>query len=216
MVQNESSAKSISNAKTPSWPGAFGIYNTSKKAILYNLLPILGLFAIAYGVNTFLSLVLKGIFFNILILLMTIPVSATLVYATLESVKGNTLNIGEAFSKTFSKAIDLIIASILMGIIAFVSIILFVVPFFFIFPRIYLTLFYILDKDMDAISALKSSWEDTRGSLGKIYGILGVTLLIFLPSITIIGIIATVYFNLMYYAASAILYMHLTKQKISE
>jgi hypothetical protein len=65
---------------------------------------------------------------------------------------------------------------------------------------------------MSPVDAIKASWKTTKGNYGKIYGIAGVTLLIILPAFTIIGIIATVYFGIMYYPVFAMLYLHLTKQ----
>jgi uncharacterized membrane protein len=95
------------------------------------------------------------------------------------------------------------------------SVALFVIPAFFIIPRVYLSIYFVIDKEMGPIEAVKSSWEATRGHVGKIYGILGVNILIILPIITLIGIIATVYFGFMYFAASAVLYNYITTSKKS-
>jgi hypothetical protein len=66
---------------------------------------------------------------------------------------------------------------------------------------------------MSPIEAIKASWDATEGHVGKVYGILGVNILILLPIITLIGVLATVYFGFMYYAATAVLYVFLTKNQ---
>jgi predicted lipid-binding transport protein (Tim44 family) len=70
-----------------------------------------------------------------------------------------------------------------------------------------------IDKDMGVLEAYKASWHATKGHLGKLWGILGVGLLMALPAVTIIGIVATVYLFFMYSAVGALFYLHLRAQR---
>jgi hypothetical protein len=68
---------------------------------------------------------------------------------------------------------------------------------------------------MSPIEAIKASWAATEHHISKVYGIIGVNILIALISITIIGILATIYFAVMYIAAVPILYSFLIANKTS-
>ena len=66
---------------------------------------------------------------------------------------------------------------------------------------------------MDVMEAYKASWDATKGNLRKILAIIGVYLLMILPVITIIGVLATIYFTFTYAAVYALLYEYLKDKK---
>ena len=211
---NQTSAPSIApnnqgGAVMSEWPGAFGIYKISKNLIMKNVWLIIFINIINIIANTILGfIVLVG---NILGIILSIIFSGALIYVTLESVKGNKAGFGSAFSKGFSKIPSLIGAYLLIGLIAIISLILLIIPFFFIYPRIIFAPYYIIDKDLSAINAIKASWNDSKGNLGKFYGIVLVNLLFASAIIVLVGF----YFLIVYYLAMTILYMYITKQKIA-
>lgn len=213
-ISNLGSAASLSD-----WPGAFKLYKISKDAIKLNLKTIIGLIGVSIGlfvVYDILALVVKAVLAkDLLELIYTLAsyiITAAIVFTTIESVKGNKINISEAYNKVFAKWLNIILVSILTSLIALVSLVLLIVPFFFIFPRIYLALYYVIDQNMQPVEAIKASWEHTKGNVGKLYGIIGVFILIVLPVVTIIGIIATIYLGIMYSAAFALYYNYINKQ----
>jgi hypothetical protein len=207
------------------WPGAFGIYKSSKAAMLRNfntfiwLAIILGVYYLFYFAVTYTprhhKVIHPGAHFaeSIIFDLISVFLSSTIIYASIRSVEGEQISVGEAFSAVANKAINIIVTGILVGIISTLSFVLFIIPAFFIIPRIYMSLYFVVDKNMNPIDAIKASWEATRDNVSKVYGVLGVNLLILLPIVTLIGILATVYFGFMYFAANAILYIYLTKNQ---
>jgi len=206
------------------WPGAFGIYKISKAAIMKNLKTILGL-AVIEGLATILYAVIaigakdnSGTrdLIQLIFIIINALISGALILAMIRGVDDKTITVSEAYTNVFSKISDVIIVSILYSLISIVSLFLLIIPALFIIPRIYLSVYFVLDKDMGPIDAIKASWESTRGNVSKVYGILGVNILILLLSVTIIGIIATVYFGFMYYAASSVLYRYLTSSNNSQ
>jgi len=211
---NQASTPSIAptnqgGAVMSEWPGAFGIYKISKNLIMKNVWLII--FLIILG---FIASIIErygGLVVNILGLFVSFIISGASIYVTLESVKGNEAGFGAAFSKAFSKTLSLIGANLLIGLIAIISLILLIIPFFFIYPRIIFAPYYIIDKDLSAINAIKASWNDSKGNLGKFYGIVLVNLLFALAIIVLVGF----YFLIVYYLAMTILYMYITKQKIA-
>ncbi len=100
---------------------------------------------------------------------------------------------------------------LLSTLIAALSFALLIIPFFIVAPRIFLAALYLIDKNMGPVESIKASWNDTRGHLGKIYGIFGVLILMALPIFTLIGIPVSLYLFFMYQASSAILYLYIQK-----
>jgi len=67
-----------------------------------------------------------------------------------------------------------------------------------------------VDQKLGVLEAYKASWHATKGNGGKIWAIFGVTLLMILPTVTVIGFIATIYLTWMYSAVFALLYTYIT------
>ena len=104
-------------------------------------------------------------------------------------------------------------ASIVIGLMLIVSFVLFIVPFFFVFPRLMLVPYYIIDKDMGVFDAIKASWNDSKGNVGKVYGIVGASIVFTLTIILIITVPLTVYLLVAYMAAYPLLYKYITGGK---
>ena len=136
-ISNPGSAALLSD-----WPGAFKLYKISKEAIKLNLKTIIGLIGVSIGlfvVYDIFAFVVKAVLVkDLLELIYTLAsyvITAAIVFTTIESVKGNKISISEAYNKVFAKWLNIILVSILTSLIALVSLVLLIVPFFFIcFP----------------------------------------------------------------------------------
>lgn len=196
------------------WPGAFGIFKLSVDAVLKNIVVIV-IFGVVLGsLNFGLGLVsgedesVSAIVTQFISTIVGVFATTGTALAYVYGVRGKELPLGEAFSRSFALFIKMFILQILTGFAVLASILLLVVPFFFVFPRLLLAQYYLVDKDVGPVEALRASWNDTKGHVGKVYGILGVSLLMLLPIITIIGIIATIVLIFLYSAAYAVLYQY--------
>ncbi len=193
-----------------SWPGAFGVYKFSKKAVQLNLGTIILLWIIYIAVDGGFNLILKnsgsllGLVFGSLI-------TAALSLTFLAGIRGQRLEIGEALSKALAFWLKMIGLTLLVTITVIISLLLLIIPFFFVFPRLTLSYYYLVDKQMGVVDAYKASWDATQGHVGKVYGIVGATLLMVLLAITIIGIPFSIYFLIMYSAVTAVLYEFINK-----
>ena len=203
------------------WPGAFGIYKYTKSAVKNNLSFIIILLLASTGIGFLASLISKTSGHNsfsaigsTISYFVSVVVSAALTYTFLEISKGTSIGWDDIYEIIIKRFWYIVGALILSGLIAAASILLLIIPAFFVIPRLALVQYFVLDKGMSPLDAIKASWDTTEGDYGKIYGIVGVSILIVLPAITIIGIIATVYFGIMYYPVFAMLYLYLTKQAI--
>ncbi|MEI7758954.1 MAG: hypothetical protein WCJ05_02115 [bacterium] len=201
------------------WPGAFGIYKYTKSAVKNNLSFIIILLLASTGIGFLASLISNTSGHNsfsaigsTISYFVSVVVSAALTYTFLEISKGTSIGWDDIYEIIIKRFWYIVGALILSGLIAAASILLLIIPAFYVIPRLALVQYFVLDKGMSPPDAIKASWNTTEGNYGKIYGIVGVSILIVLPAITIIGIIATVYFGIMYYPVFAMLYLHLTKQ----
>ena len=200
------------------WPGAFGVYKHSKKSVMLNLLPLLAIFFASY-----LASFAIGIIFNIIprigyslgqIVSEVVAIFFTIaIYKTLlSSVKGKTVDPVETVKLSPPYFVKVFLASLLVGLIAVASFIAFIIPFFFIAPRLINVTYYIVDKDFGVMDALKASWNSTDKNVGKVYGIIGAYIAYSLLFITIIGIPFAIYFLVMYSAAPTIFYEYTSER----
>lgn len=223
------------------WPKAFGLFKYSKAAIGFNVWTIVILIVLSVLVNMVISSLFTTTVDNAdLYRSLNVPVEAgmsTEVQQT--SPLGNLLSfvasiiISVAMYKTMFagiarvkmsalesfKAIDPMVAlrlvglNILVSIILFVSFIAFIVPFFFVLPRLMMASLYVIDGGMGVMEAIKASWNDSKGNVGKVYGIIGANIVFALIAVTIIGIPVAIFLLVAYSAAYPLLYKYITSQK---
>lgn len=195
-----------------SWPGAFGAYKFSKSAVMLNLGPILVMSLIVFilggGMQTAIS---NRVGDSLVSLLVSSFTTGGLVVAYLGGVSGNKIEVGDSFSAGVKYFVNMLLLQILTAIALFISIIAFIIPFFFVFPRLVLSNYFLVDKNMGPVDALKASWDATKGHVGKVYGIVGASIAMALLVITIIGIPFAIYFLFMYSAVLAVLYLYIQK-----
>lgn len=196
------------------WPGAFAIFKYSKDAVIKNI-AVLIIFGVVFGsINLGLGFVgdqdsvAAGIAVQIIATIMGTFATVGTSLAYVHGVRGKELPIGEAFSKSIALFLKMFVLQILVSLAALASLLLLIVPFFFVFPRLLLSQYYLVDKNMGPVEAFQASWDTSKGHVGKVYGIVGVSILMFLPVITLIGIIATIILLFLYSAAYAVLYQY--------
>ena len=196
------------------WPGAFGAYQHSKLAIQTNLGSFIGLIALTIVTSLIPSFFTNkdgdvnplAIIMQLLSSALSILLSGAITYLMIKNVKREKTELNEALNAGVNKFVPFLLQCFLMGLILVVSLLFFIVPFFFVMPRLYLAPYYLFDRDLSAVDSLKASWEETKGHAGKVWGILGLNLLIALLVVTIVGIPFAIYFAVMYSAADAVLY----------
>jgi hypothetical protein len=206
--------------KIQEWPGAFGIYKYSKHTVAQNLNTILVILLISLGINIFGSVLggndmnsLQYIISSLIVSLLSVVISIALIVVYIAGLKNEKVSISEALQGISTYIVNYIVASILIGIASLVSFILFVIPAFFVIPRLVFAPYLVIDKKMDALDAVKASWDMSKGHVAKIYGITGATIAMALLSLTIIGIPFSIYFLIMYSAALAVLYGYISNKK---
>jgi hypothetical protein len=150
------------------------------------------------------SLILALSFIGYLALALVNP---AIVYTQLKGARKEVVQPGEAFQTGLKYFWRILGAEILCGLIFVVSFVALVVPFFFMYRRYILVTYYIVDRDMRVMEALKKSAEDSVTYKSPMWGLVGVSFLTQLPSfIRIIGWIP----GLLYSGAAAYRYTEVT------
>jgi hypothetical protein len=197
-----------------SWPGAFGIYAPSREAMMRNLSTLLLLVLIILIGSTVLSAIFRHSYIlnQLVALVFSAYATSALVHATIASVRGKHVELSDALRVSPQLVLNMFLLSLLIGLSLLGGLLLLIVPAFIILPRLVLAPYFLVDKDLGVIEAYKASWNASRGRAGIIYGIIGVTILMILPALTIIGIPVTAYFVFMYTASTALLYEYAKKR----
>lgn len=198
------------------WPGAFGIYSKSREAVMLNINALIICIAISIGA----SIVFEMFFgannsslpslLSYLVGLIITPVTAVLY---INGIKGQKISPKDSFDFISNNLMNIVLTQIVVAALSALSFMFFIIPYFFVGPKLSLAMYYAVNQKMEVGDALKASWNNTTGHVGKIYGIIGVYLLIALLVITIIGIPFAIYLGFMYSASIAVLYSYIDDQK---
>jgi hypothetical protein len=222
MAQQTTTKTATTSAQLPKiteWPGAFGIYKYSKQAIMRNINTFIVLIVISTIINL-LSNTIGGSKPSLLLFiatvisaLLSVVISIALLVVYLAGISNKQISVSEALNGISKYFVNYVVASIVAGAAALASFILFIIPAFFVIPRLVFTPFLVIDKNLGALDAVQTSWNMSKGHVGKVYGILGATIAMSLLALTIIGIPFAIYFVFMYGAATAVLYNFVSTNK---
>lgn len=194
------------------WPGAFGLFKHSKKAVKQNLGTLVVIWIISILASIVLDTMLKrpGSAASYVV---DSLFAAAFALTYLAGIRGQAVSTGEALNKALPFWLKMIGLNILVVLSIVGSLLLLIIPFFFVLPRLVLANYFLVDQNMGVIDAYKASWATTKGHVGNVWGIIGVTILMALAAVTIIGIPFAIYWLIMYSASFAILYEFLHKSK---
>jgi len=103
--------------------------------------------------------------------LIYLPVNYGVAYAYLKAVKGEKVKATDIF-KSFDNFWNVVLGNLLTGAIIAFGIVLFILPGLYFLSRLLFVPYYLVDKKMEAIDAIKTSWENTKGYSPRIFSIL--------------------------------------------
>ncbi|TXG76791.1 hypothetical protein E6P97_02895 [Patescibacteria group bacterium] len=210
-----------------SWPGAFRVFKYSKEVVTQNWTTILVLIAVLF----FGSIVITSVFPDKIVAVegASLPVTvpnpiAELVYGVLSTVvsiatlatmfagaRREKMSLVQSFRQvSIARFFRYIITSFIVAFITMASFFAFIIPFFFVAPRLALYAQFIVDKDMGVLESIQASWRATKGNVGKLYGILGVYMLFSILIFVLVGF----YLLFMYSASLVLLYNYIQKNQV--
>jgi len=101
-------------------------------------------------------------------LLLLNPLEYGLDFAYLKAARGDRLQIKDMFA-VFQNYWPAVLANLLVGVIIAIGIFLLIVPGIIFACRLAFVPYLVVDRKMETIDAVKSSWHMTRGHAGKIF-----------------------------------------------
>lgn len=192
------------------WPeSSLKLLAYSREVVRLNLWTLVGLFVANVALGIVLQTVLKQAG-QLIAELLSIAFGIATTGVFLAGVRGEQVSFGDSFKIiSFDMYLKYLGLAVLTGLIALVSFLLLIVPFFIVVPRLSLATYFLVDKKLGPSEALKASWAATKGNLGKVWGIILVTVLFAILCLVLVGI----YFLIMYSAAFAVLYAYLQRNQ---
>jgi hypothetical protein len=193
------------------WPGAFGLYKYSKDAVMFNLQTII----LIWLAGAVISAILQGISKNgggLLSSVVSALLSVAYVLTYLASIRGKKVEPQAVAKDSLPMFLNMFLLNLLVGLVVIGGLILFIVPGIIFAIKLSLAPFYLVDQKMGVMDAFKASWNATKGNMGILWGIVGASIVMFLPALTIIGIPVAIYFLVLYSAALAYAYDYISKQ----
>lgn len=203
-------------AKKTEWPGAFNAFEAAYKRITQNAAPA-WFFVGVYSAAHIVSMVLQGKTYgekgyvqyaNIVMLVLVLPMT---VYA-LSLAQGKTMTIGELMNINAKKLLLLIVTSILAAFIIMGSILLLVFPVIWTVAWFAMSVYVLVDRDdTGPIQALQESKRISQEHKGKVWGVIGVSILVSIAASVIaavpyVGVVAVAAGTVWTTVASALLY----------
>ena len=137
------------------------------------------------------------------------PVGFGGMYAFLRAVRGGTPEIGDLFVAFRGDYVQAVLASLLMGVLISIGFVLLVIPGFIAIVRLAWVPYLVTDEHLDAVGAVRESWERTRGHGWTIFGIFLLAIPIVLVGLVllVVGVIPAL---MLAQLASAALYADVT------
>lgn len=91
-------------------------------------------------------------------------------YLCLKAVRGEAFNVNEIFM-AYRQTLQIALASLLVGVIVGVGIVLLIVPGIIFACRLSMVPYLLMDRRLQAVDAVRQSWEITRGHAWSIFGL---------------------------------------------
>jgi hypothetical protein len=214
-------AEKANSESTNTLPSAFNLFTPSINAIKLNLVAFLVLVGVpiifsligeasgsSTGTNSFMSYSSSGGagIAGLIGLVLTILFAPGAIILQLKSVRKETVDYATAIKEGLTYFWRFLGLALLTLLILAVSLLLFIVPFFIVLPRIFLASYYLIDRNMGIVDSLKASAADYKAHKG-VWGLIGVYVLLGLSNaIPLVGWLVSTVLLFLYTPASAIRY----------
>jgi len=136
-----------------------------------------------------------------------IPITYGIDYVNLKLLRGEKFDVADVFAGFKDNYLNVILSGILVGAIVIAGFIMLIIPGIIFACKLVFVPYLVMDKKLDAVDAVKTSWDMTNGHSGTIFlmGLLAIPIFILGFVSLIVGIIPamiwiTAAFAAMYHA----------------
>lgn len=192
----------------PSASEAYGYAWNELRRCFLELLLIGVVWALLSAPSGWLQESLLGTAYHVLVLA---PVGFGGMYAFLRAARGGTPEVGDLFVAFRKDYVQAVLASLLMGALIGIGFVLLVVPGFIAMVRLAWVPYLVTDEGLDAIGAVRASWERTRGYGWTIFGIFLLAIPIVLVGVLLL-VVGAIPALMWVQLASAVLYAAVTSR----
>lgn len=192
----------------PSATEAYGYAWAELKRCFLELLLLAVVWALLSAPSGWLGESLLGTAYHVLVLA---PVGFGGMYAFLRAARGGTPTVSDLFVAFRGNYLQVVLASLLMGALITIGFILLVIPGFVAMVRLVWVPYLVTDEGLDAVSAVRESWQRSRGHGWTIFGVfvLAIPLLLIGVLLLVVGVIPAMMWAQL---ASAVLYAAVTSR----
>lgn len=115
------------------------------------------------------------------------PINYGVSYAFLKAARGEVLKVNHMF-RGFNYFWNCVLANILENVIIIGGFVLFFVPGIIFAAKLAFVQYYVVDRKLEAIEAIKASWRDTKGYTPTLVGMIFLAVLIALLGFLLLGV----------------------------
>ena len=139
------------------------------------------------------------------------PISYSVKWVFLKAVRGERIEIRDMFAVFQKNYWNAVVANIVVGVIVGLGIVMLIVPGIIFACRLAFVSYLVIDRDMDVMDALRTSWDMTRGYGWQIF-FMGF-LAIFIVLAGLIALFVGVIISVMWISASFAAIYHAVELK---
>ena len=136
----------------------------------------------AYAAATMLNIL--GVIYNILILG---PVDYGVSFAHLKAARGEKVEVQDMF-EAFKNYWNAVLANIIVGVIVCIGFVLLIVPGIIFACKLIFTPYFVVDRKMEVIDAIRASWNMTNGHAWTVFLILLLAIPIAIAGLILFGV----------------------------
>lgn len=226
------------DTKKVDFPSAFELFEPSRKAIALNLITLIELVIVpliltgveiiflrhnGHNLNLNYSLTTTSAtpgasyyIVNGVSLVLFLLVAPALILTLLKGAKGEKIDLLPALRQGLPFLPRFIILAIVMAILVGGGFLLFILPGIWLYQRLFLAPYYLIDQNLGPWAAMSASWRAARTFSGAVWGVFGVVAMLtigasLLSAIPGIGWLLGIVLIAIYYDAPAIRYFQITK-----
>lgn len=224
-------------AEAPKLPSAFTLFGPSFRALWLNIVPlicvafvpafVLGLLAVLMISASFIrgdagdNVVLNTftlVFGLLAILFFLLVVLPATFYLQLAGAQGKKVGVEQTIKDSFKLFPRVFVLCLVVGLIVIVGLILFIIPGLFMIKRYWLSVYFLIDKDLKVFEAMRQSKDASKVYSGPIWGLMGVSFLVQVAGwivgfIPVLGQVVSFVFTTVYGYAPAVRYQEIKNAK---